>query len=86
MLELLERRRSIRKFTSGVLSDPQVKALVHAGLLAPSAKNRKPVELFFVRDRAVIARLADCRDAGEDALRTAALAVAVTADPAVSDV
>ena len=64
MLELLERRRSIRKFTSGVLSDPQVKALVHAGLLAPSAKNRKPVELFFVRDRAVVARLADCRDAG----------------------
>lgn len=44
------------------------------------------MELFFVRDRAVVARLADCRDAGGDALRTAALAVAVTADPAVSDV
>ena len=86
MLELLERRRSIRKFTSGVLSDSQIKALVCAGLLAPSAKNRKPVELFFVRDRAMVARLAGCRDAGGDALRTAAMAVAVTADPAVSDV
>lgn len=86
MLELLGRRRSIRKFTDGVLSDPQIEALVYAGLLAPSAKNRKPVELFFIRDRAMVARLAGCRDAGGDALRTAALAVAVTADPAVSDV
>ncbi len=86
MLELLERRRSIRRFTGGVLSDSQIKALVCAGLLAPSAKNRKPVELFFVQDRAMVARLADCRDAGGDALRTAALAVAVTADSTVSDV
>ena len=71
MLELLERRRSIRRFTGGVLSDSQIKALVCAGLLAPSAKNRKPVELFFVRDRAMVARLVGCRDAGGDAvLRT----------------
>ena len=64
MLELLGRRRSIRKFTDGVLSDPQIEALVYAGLLAPSAKNRKPVELFFVRDRAMVARRAAATRAG----------------------
>ncbi len=86
MLELLERRRSVRKFTEEGVSDSDLEALVGAGLLAPSAKNRRPVELFVVRDRGTVARLADCRDAGGDALRTAALAVAVTADSAVSDV
>ena len=34
----------------------------------------------------MVARLAGCRDAGGDALKTATLAVVVTADPAVSDV
>ena len=86
MLELLERRRSVRKFTEEGISDAHLEALIGAGLLAPSAKNRRPVELFFVRDRARVARLAGCRDAGGDALKTATLAVAVTADPAVSDV
>ena len=86
MLDLMARRRSVRRFTDEEVSDTELEALVGAGLLAPSAKNRRPVELFVARDRGTVARLAGCRDAGGDALRTAPLAFAVTADPAVSDV
>ena len=64
MLELLSNRRSIRKFTDQAVSDEHLEKLLMAGLLAPSSKDTRPVELVAVRDKAVIAALADCRDSG----------------------
>lgn len=71
MLELLSNRRSIRKFTDQAVSDEHLEKLLMAGLLAPSSKDTRPVELVAVRDKAVIAALADCRDSGTMPLRTA---------------
>ena len=80
MLELLSNRRSIRKFTDQAVSDEHLEKLLMAGLLAPSSKDTRPVELVAVRDKAVIAALADCRDSGTMPLRTAPLVLAVVAD------
>lgn len=86
MLELLSNRRSIRKFTDQAVSDEHLEKLLMAGLLAPSSKDTRPVELVAVRDKAVIATLADCRDSGTMPLRTAPLVLAVVADTDKSDV
>ena len=86
MLELLSNRRSICKFTDQAVSDEHLEKLLMAGLLAPSSKDTRPVELVAVRDKAVIAALADCRDSGTMPLRTAPLVLAVVADTDKSDV
>ena len=86
MIELLSNRRSIRKFTSQAVSDEQLEKLLAAALLAPSSKDTRPVELVAVRDKAMIAALAACRDSGTMPLRTATLALAVTADTGKADV
>ena len=86
MIELLTNRRSIRKFTTEAVSDEHLQKLLTAGLLAPSSKDTRPVELVAVRDKAMIAALAACRDSGTMPLRTAALVVAVTADTTKADV
>lgn len=86
MIDLLRQRRSTRKFTAQPVDERHVAMLLEAGLLAPSSKNTRPVEFVTVTDRAAIEALAECRDAGTLALRTAPLAIVVMADTRKSDV
>ena len=86
MLKIMSRRRSIRKFTTESVSEDAVKKLVDAGLLAPSGKNARPVELFITKDKAAVERLAGCKDSGTEALRTAPMAIVVTGQPEKSDI
>ena len=57
MLEAIMNRRSIRKYKPDPLTDEQIKALLEAAMMAPSAKNGQPWHFVVVRDRAVIDRL-----------------------------
>lgn len=86
MIDLLRQRRSTRKFTAQPVDEQHIALLLEAGLLAPSSKDTRPVELVAVTDKTVIAALAACRDAGTMALRAAPLAIAVVADTRKSDV
>lgn len=58
MLELIKKRRSIRKYTDEPLSDADVKSLLEAAMAAPSANNRQPWEFVVVRDEALRRQLA----------------------------
>lgn len=51
MKEITE-RRSIRKYTSDAVSADDVKAMIRAGILAPSAKNRQPWKYVVYTDTA----------------------------------
>ena len=86
MIELLSKRRSIRKFTAEAVSDEHLQKLLAAALLAPSSKDTRPVELVAVRDKAMIETLSACRDSGTMPLRTATLVLAVTANTDKADV
>ena len=41
MQEAIENRRSIRKYKNAQVSREQINEILHAGMLAPSSKNRK---------------------------------------------
>lgn len=86
MNDLIKKRRSIRIFTNEKLSREDIMDILNAGLLAPSSKNKKPVEFVVTEDRDVLSRLKACKEKGADALNTAACAVAVIADRQKSDV
>ncbi|MDD4089864.1 MAG: nitroreductase family protein, partial [Tissierellia bacterium] len=62
MLNIIMKRRSIRKFKDEKLSEEQIQELVNAGLLAPTSKNNKAVELIVVDDIDTILKLKDCRN------------------------
>jgi len=59
MLELIRKRRSIRKYTDEPLSDAQIQALLEAAMAAPSASNLQPWEFVVVRDRDLCRKLAE---------------------------
>ncbi len=86
MLELIKERRSIRSFKEEKLSEEAVKEILRAGLLAPTSKNKKPVEFVVVEDRETLSRLKFCKDKGSNGLDTAPCAIVVIGDAEKSDV
>lgn len=86
MIDLLKNRRSVRKYKEDKIDKEVVDKLLKAALLAPSSKNKRPVELVVVDDRETILDLKNCKDKGTLGLETAPLAIVVLGDASRSDV
>lgn len=85
LMSLMQRRRSIRKFTSEPISKEDLEAVVQAGLLAPSGRSLCPVEFIAVQDRILLDKLAHARVGAAKMLEGAAAAIVVIADKDKSD-
>lgn len=83
--KLIEKRRSIRKYTDEKITDETIDKIVRAGLLAPSSRNLKSAELILIKDKAMLKKLADVKAAGSAMLDGAAFAVAVIGDSQKAD-
>jgi nitroreductase len=59
MLELIKKRRSIRRYTREPISDADVAVLLEAAMAAPSADNLQPWEFVVVRDAGLRRQLAE---------------------------
>lgn len=86
MIEMMLKRRSIRKFTSEPVSAENKEKLIKAALSAPSSMGKNPVELIVTEDRDIIAKIKTCKNFGTTALEEATLVMVVIADAALSDV
>ena len=83
-LKMIFARRSIRRYTGEAVTDAQIRALLEAGMAAPSASNQKPWHFVVVTDKETLQALADAHPYGK-MIGTAALGIAVCGDPAKSD-
>jgi nitroreductase len=75
MLDLIQSRRSIRKYTSEPIADADIQAMLEAAMAAPSANNVKPWEFVVVRDRELCRKLADTHTYSKMAADAAAVFV-----------
>jgi nitroreductase len=79
--EVVRTRRSIRKYKSGAkVSDEQIKQLLEAAMLAPSACNTRPWEFIVVRDRDKLDQIRKTHPY-TGMLETASLAIVICALP-----
>lgn len=85
-MDLLRKRRSIRRFTEQPVEPEKIDRLVEAALRAPSSRGINPWEFVVVTDRAVLARLAQAKEHGSAFLKEAAVGIVVCADARKSDV
>lgn len=75
--EAIKQRRSIRKYVPGSeVSQEQVKSLLEAAMLAPSARNKRPWEFLVVRDREKLNGIMEIHEYTK-MLETASLAIVV---------
>ena len=83
--ELIEKRRSIRKFSERAVPREVVDRILHETLSAPSARNTRTTRLVVVDDPVLVARMADMRDYGSAFMKGAPLAIVVLGDTTKSD-
>ena len=85
-IELLRKRRSIRRFQDRRVEQEKLDILIEAMLRSPSSRGLSPWEFVVITDRDTIAKLAQSKTHGSAFLAHAPLAVVVCVDPAKSDV
>jgi nitroreductase len=82
--DLLNTRRSVRRFQERPVAEATVQAVLDSVRFAPSSRNTQPCRFLVIRDRPSLERLAALRGDSSRPIARANLAVAVVSDPAVS--
>jgi nitroreductase len=86
MLNILQQRRSTRKFSDKPVDSETVALFKEAVLRSASSKNNKPWEFIFVNDSDLLQKLSKSKPTGASFLQHAPFAIVVAADPEKSDV
>ena len=83
--QLVNKRRSIRKFSDRPVPEEVVQRILEVALGAPSSHNSRSTQLLVVDDPALVAHMADMRDSGSGLLAHAPLAIVVLGDTTKTD-
>lgn len=83
--DLVQLRRSHRKFTDSELDGDDVKMIVRAGLMAPTSKGQRNWHFIIVDEKDTIEKLADAKDMGSQFMKGAPLAIVVIGNPQQND-
>lgn len=86
LLEVMQNRRSVRKYTNEPVSDEKLTTILQAGLLSASSRSIRPWELIVVRDKAMLGRMSECRVGSAKMLEKADAVIVVVANETMSDV
>lgn len=86
LLEVMQKRRSVRTYTGEVVSEEDVTCILQAGLLSASGKAIRPWEFIVVRNKETLKSMSRCRVAGSQMLEAADCAIVVLGDEEKSDV
>lgn len=83
--DLVQTRRSHRKFTDEEVAPGDVQLIMRAALMSPTSKGVRAWQFVLVDSRDDLEKLADAKDFGAQFLKDAPLAVAVFGDPVQND-
>ncbi len=86
MLDLLMKRRSIRKYKDQEVEKEVLDKILKGALTSPSSKNRRPWELIVVDHKEILEKLGDSRGAASRPIKNAPLAIVVLGDPENSEI
>ena len=83
--DLVQLRRSHRKFTTEEMNPDDLKMILRAALMSPTSKSQRAWQFIVVDDPVAIEKLADAKDMGSQFLKGAPLAIVVLGDPVQND-
>lgn len=85
MLDLLYKRRSIRKYKDTSVEKEKIDKIIEAALLSPSGRNRKPWEFVVVDNKELLEKLALSKETGATFIGDAPLAIVVFGDEELAE-
>ena len=83
--ELVQMRRSHRKFTNEEVDGDDLKLILRAALMSPTSKSQRAWQFVVVDDKLDLEKLSDAKNLGSQFLRDAPVAVVVLGDPLQKD-
>lgn len=83
--EILQKRRSIRKFNNREVEEQVIDRVLESTLKAPSSRNSRSSHFIVVRDRSTIESIAAMRDYGSAFVKSASAFVLVAGDTTATD-
>ncbi len=86
MLDILRKRRSVRKYKDKEIEPEFIELLEEAPLRSPSSRNFRPWRFLFITDRAKLEELSRAKTSGSSFVKGSSLGVVVCADENESDV
>jgi nitroreductase len=84
--QLIEQRRSIRKFKKKPIESKKIEQLIEAALRSPSSRSFNPWRFIVVDKPDLLEKLSIAKPHGSSFLANAPLGIVVCADPSASDV
>lgn len=84
-LELIEKRKSIRKYSNRPVEREILDAIVKVAQTAPSSRNSKSSAFMIIEDRDTLDALSQMRDYGASPLKSAQAAIIVMGDSTKTD-
>ncbi|MCF0150630.1 MAG: nitroreductase family protein [Firmicutes bacterium] len=85
LMKMMLHRRSVRTYTDEPIPAEKLKAVVNAGLAAPTGKNTGDREFIVVTDKETLGKLSETRIGAAKMLAGAGAAIVVFGAPQVSD-
>jgi len=85
-LSLIQRRRSIRKYSKKTVEAEKIDVLIEAALRSPSSRGFNPWEFVVVTDKGLLEKLSAAKPHGASFLKNAPLGIVVCANPEKCDV
>ena len=85
-LELLKKRRSIRKYLNKEVDSATIDQLVEAALRAPTSMGKNSWEFVVVTEPDLLQKLSRAKPHGASFLKNAKLGIVVCSDPQITDV
>jgi nitroreductase len=85
ILELLKKRRSIRKFQEKAVESSKIETILEAGLISPSGKSKKPWEFIVVDNSEKLESLSNAKSKGGQFIKDAPMAIVVIGNEEESD-
>ena len=85
LMDVILKRRSIRKYAGGDIPEETLRQILQAGLLAPTSRNLRPWEFYVVKDKNTLRKLSAAKNAGGGMLAQCSAAIAVFADSKKAD-
>ena len=84
--DLVQRRRSVRKFTEEEIKAEDLQTILRAALMSPTGKSVRGWHFVVVDDKALLEKKSLCRPMGSQFLAGAAVAIVVLGDREAPDV
>lgn len=84
-LEVIEKRKSVRKYSDQAVEREILDAIINVAQTAPSSRNSRSSAFMIIEDRDTLDALSQMRDYGASPLKSAQAAILVMGDPSKTD-